>query len=60
MAHAVLKRLTREECMAKAKECRDLANQSSAAPTHAAMLEVIAQGWERMANDYRMVERPRE
>jgi hypothetical protein len=60
MAYSELKRLTRDECLAKAKECCDLAKVSGAITAHAAMLESMARSWEQMANDYRTVERPRE
>jgi hypothetical protein len=46
--------LTREECLAKAQECRDLAKMPIADPSHAEILEAMAQSWEQMANDYRV------
>ena len=43
-----VKRLTRNECLAKAKECRELA-RFSRVQEHRIMLEHMAQTWERIA-----------
>jgi hypothetical protein len=37
-ADAEPKRLTRDQCFAKAKECRELAKRSGALPSHAAIV----------------------
>jgi hypothetical protein len=43
------KRLSRDECLTKAQECRDMA-RSNQNPTHRTMLEQMAEAWERMAS----------
>ena len=43
------KRLSRDECHTKARECREMA-RTSQNPTHRAMLEQMAEAWERMAS----------
>jgi len=52
MAEAASKRLSREECEAKARECRDLA-QRSLNPEHRTMLEHMAETWERVIATFR-------
>jgi hypothetical protein len=48
--------LTREQCLAKAQWCRELAKEGTL-PEHAPMLEEIAETWEQMAMDFSIVER---
>jgi hypothetical protein len=43
------KRLSRDECLAKAQECRDMARSNQNA-THRVMLEQMAEAWKRMAS----------
>jgi hypothetical protein len=45
------KRLTREQCEDKAKECRDLARRSSKAE-HRSMLEQMAKTWDRVVSSF--------
>jgi hypothetical protein len=40
--------LSKEQCLAKAKECRDLA-RAAAKKQHRVMLDHIAETWERLA-----------
>lgn len=42
------KRLTRDQCLAKAKECREMAHLH-ANSAHRIMLEHMAETWERIA-----------
>lgn len=42
------KRLSRDECLTKAQECRALA-RANRDPTQRAMLEEMAKAWEQMA-----------
>jgi hypothetical protein len=44
------KRLTNNQCLAKAKECREMA-RSSANASHRTMLEHMAETWERIAGE---------
>jgi len=41
-------RLSKEQCLAKAKECRDLA-RAATQTQHRVMLDHIAETWERLA-----------
>ena len=59
MADAEPTRLTREQCLAKARECHELAKHGGTTPSHADMLEAMAESWENIANDHRYVRRPR-
>ena len=42
------KRLSRDECLTKAQECREMA-RSNQNPNHRTMLEKMAEAWEKMA-----------
>jgi hypothetical protein len=44
------KRLTPAECITKAQECRDMARRA-VRPEHRAMLQHMAETWERVAGD---------
>jgi hypothetical protein len=45
-----VKRLTREECAAKAAECAELALEAKL-PSHRVMLEHMAETWQRICDD---------
>jgi hypothetical protein len=49
------KRITVEECMSKAVECRDWAKRATD-PAHRTMLEHMAGTWERICADLRRVD----
>ena len=56
MADTEQGRLTRDQCLSKAQRCRELA-KAGTLPAHAHMLEEIAETWEQMAIDFRILER---
>jgi Tfp pilus assembly protein PilN len=49
---AEIQRITAKQAEAKARECRQMAKHSKN-PDHQAMLEQMAEAWERIAGDQR-------
>jgi hypothetical protein len=56
MADTKPRRITPDQCLAKAQRCRELA-KAGTLPAHAPILEEIAETWEQMASDFRVAER---
>lgn len=50
MAEQTRKRLSAEECRAKAEECREIA-RAATREEHRTMLQHMAETWERIATD---------